>query len=207
MEEKQVSHPPKILYGDALIVLSDVLGHILGHILGPEGDVWGWYPKASRTDDAGKLRYTTFSLVEHPLDPSYGKPSNWSFGCAEVPEVRMRIIDQKFKALQCHISSISGRDMNSEPRIYGGASSFRISPNAWGLAGSGAPELVDHLIVLQLLLCSGKIREEDYEARADLDVAGVREAMEEVGMNAGTYMAMKAWIEARFSRMVGKLAQ
>jgi hypothetical protein len=193
--------PTKILYGDALTVMSEVLGNVLG----ADGDVWGWYPKASRTDDAGVAKYTTFALVEAPIGASEGTSTSWSFGQADVPELRKRIIQAKLDELEDHVSSISGRDMESDPPVYGGASSFRIGQDAWGLAGSGAPELVDHLIVLQLLNTAGKITEDDYEARTDLDYQGVREAMAHVGMHAGTYMAMKTGIEARFRQAVNNL--
>lgn len=191
----------KILYGGALTVVSEVLGHVLG----PEGDVWGWYPKASRTDDVGVAKYTTFALVEAPIGAGEGTSTSWSFGEVNVPELRMRIIQAKLDKLEDHVSSISGRDMESDPPVYGGSSSFRIGRHAWGLAGSGAPELIDHLIVLQLLNWAGKITEDDYEARADLDYQGVREAMAFVGMHAGTYVAMKAGIEARFRQAVNNL--
>jgi hypothetical protein len=191
----------KILYAEALTVMSEVLGQVLG----PEGDVWGWYPQAPRTDHAGVAKYTTFALVEAPIGASEGTSTSWMSGQADVPESRMRIIQAKLDELKFHVSSISGRNMESDPPVYGGASSFRVDHNAWGLAGSGAQELVDHLIVLQLLVCTSKIMEEDYEARSDLDYPGVREAMAQVGMNAGTYMAMKAGIEARFRHAVNNL--
>lgn len=123
-------------------------------------------------------------------------------------ETRSEIISAKIDSLTDVVkASICVRDLGANPPVYGGACAGNPEQDGsvWVYVGSGAPELLDHLLMCQLQLVCDKITEIDYEERTDLDYPGIREAMVEKEMNAGTYMAMKAGIEARFRAAVAKI--
>ncbi len=126
----------------------EILKSVLLKILGEDGDVWGWYPNANRLDKEGKPKYAGFVFYEKRQGVGY--PHYHVFGDAGDIIFKLKILEAKVSVLTSSIkTSICVRDLTAHTPVYGGAS--LCNPNekgdVWAYAGSGAPELVDHLLV------------------------------------------------------------
>jgi hypothetical protein len=170
-----------------------IIRQVVEPIVGPEGLVWKWFPNSRRSDNAGKPKYEGFLLYERNLGTTRERCKVLFKDGNEVS--RLPIVKAKVLAVNSEIpTSLLVRNLSRTPPLYGGAS----FGSDWVHAGSGLPELLDHLIICRWQLHMELITASSYDVRTGFDYSGISILLDDASITTGGYMDMKSKIDQLF---------